>query len=1839
MQKIILPLTVLLVVLFACQPEPQKTVTTELGFSKYVQSFTSGIVSKESLVSIYLTQAIEGDITTGELFRFTPEIKGETVFLNNRTIEFRPGQALKSGTTYTVEFNLGKLFDTEKEFEKMPFQFSTVKQSFSVNIEGLKNYETVGSTQMQLTGYVLTADVSDVKNTEQIVSAKYEGENLPITWTHDSNQRKHYFTVDSISRHQAKAGELTVAWDGEAIGVKNKGVKKIEVPALNAFNIIECNVVQQPEQCIHIRFSDPLLKTQDLKGLIELDSDASLRLEIEGNSIKAWTSKQISGTKTLNVFEGIKSSNYIDLKETQKFLLQFTNAEPQVRLIGNGVIVPQSNSLEFPFEAVSLNAVDVRIIQVYEDNITQFFQDNNFNGSSGLRRVGRMVFEGKVELQGAEMVNLNEWNTFKINLADYITIEQGAIYRVQLRFKKAYSLYNCPEKEIEELNNEIVLYQDEDYVTEWDLPGWYSDSFYPDGYEWRERDNPCHVSYYNYSRFESRNIFASQLGITAKEGRNHKMLFAVSNLLTTDPESGVEIQLLNYQNQVIETLQTDSRGFAEVDMKKKPYLLVAKKGKQFGYLRLDDGTALSVSNFDVSGQQIQEGMKGFIYGERDVWRPGDTLFLNFILDTEFELEKNHPLIFSLINPKSQILEKRVVAKNENGFYSLTTKTESDAPTGNWTANVKVGNTTFSKRLKIESIKPNRLKIELGLPSDKLISKNNKLLSMKALWLQGTPAKSLKAKVEVRFAKSKTEFENYKNFTFNDPAVRFIHNEETIFDANLNEKGEGTIPLNFSGLNNAPGMLNAWFTSRVFETGGDFSTSISKATYSPYNSYVGVRMLDSEDNWYKTDTEYSPEIVLVDKNGKPVSGHKIEARLYKINWRWWWESGDENLANYVSGTHFKPVTKWIINSAPHKSKIKLKVKYRNWQDNGRYFLWVKDQTSGHSTGLKFYMSKWGGWRSDGMSEGATMLSVRTDKKKYNVGDDINVTFPSSKTGKALVSLENGTGVLDMFWVETTDKQTQFTVKSQAEMAPNFYVNVSLIQAYGQTENDAPLRLYGLTPVFIENPETILKPQIKAPDEIEPEANYTVEVSEANDKKMTYTLAIVDEGLLGLTNYKAPNPHHSMYRREALGVKTWDLYDNVAGAYGARLEKAFAIGGDDEGVELEKKEANRFKPVVQFAGPFTLEAGKKQKHSFTMPNYVGAVRMMVIAGYKGAYGSKEISVPVRKGLMLLATVPRILAPREEFQLPVNVFAMKENVKNVKVSVHTNDLIEVVGNTHSTIQFAEMGEQMAYFKLKVKGESGIAKIYVEAQSGKEKASYEVEVDVRNPNLPLTIQQEKMVNGKSKWNTELHCPGKESTNEAWIEISGFPPLNLSKHLDYLIHYPHGCIEQVTSSVFPQLFLENLTEVSADQKMEIEDNVRSALQKLLAFQVSNGGFAYWPGGSSVNEWGTNYVGHFILNAEKAGYSLPFGLKDKWLKFQKSAARNWKMSQNKDLYSVRNNDFVQAYRLYTLALSGNPDMGAMNRLREIKDISLSTRWRLAAAYLLAGKHEAASQLISGASKEVKVYNELGGTFGSSLRDKAMVLETLVLLNDKDNAFKILQNISEDINACDWLSTQTASWCLVSAAKFSAEYFKGESETRFELTANGETIKTIAQLPVVRIPVKIGGDNKVSIQYENKGENASFVRVVAKGIPIGIDSSSAEENLFMNVKYLDSENKTIDPRAIKQGTDFRMEVTVLHPGKRVNYEEMVLSTLFPSGWEIINKRVGGVPRNTANYEYQDIRDDRIYTYFDLNVNEQKVFTFYLNAAYKGKYYHPPVSCEAMYDNSVRSHKAGKIIEVQ
>ncbi|HVI43299.1 MAG TPA: MG2 domain-containing protein [Chitinophaga sp.] len=1817
-------------------------------FARYIEAYTAGIISKQSPIRVHLAGQVNVTHTQNEpldkeVFEFSPSIKGKAYWVDATTIEFRPDENLQPGKTYEATFKLGKVMDVPKELKSFDFGFKVIKPSFSIDVFGLKASSNTSLDQMTLTGTIYTADVENPQSIEKILTTQYAGKTLPVTWQHNAAERTSKFTINNIARANI-ARNLEIMWSGSPLKVDNEGKKTVEVPAIGDFKVLDVKAMSDPEQHLLVQFSDPVSVAQTLEGLIGISGQSDLRYTIDGSEVKVYAPVRLEGSYNVLINEGVINITDKRLGKTFSANANFENTLPSVSIPGKGVILPQSDKLVMPFEAVNLNAVDVTIIKIYENNVPQYLQRNNLNGDQELRRVARPVVEKTIRLDTDKSVNLHKKNRFFLDLDKLLRTEPGAIYRVTIGFRKAYALTTCSkegEKDKKEEDNEYYSYgekidEDDEFWTRYD-------NYYPYGYDWERRSDICSNSYYSKDKWASRNIISSNIGLIAKRGNDNSMLVAVTDIRDAKPLTGVELEVLDYQNQVIFKTKSDGDGLATFELKRKPYLLIAKKENERGYLKLDDGSSLPLSRFDVQGEEVQSGIKGFLYGERGVWRPGDSIYLTFILeDKDRKLPADHPVTMELYNPKGQLYKRINQHENMNGFYNFTTATSPDDPTGSWVAKVKVGGATFQKNVRVETVKPNRLKIKMDFGSNTSISKNGTQGTLSAMWLFGATAQHLKAKVDVSLVQQNTSFKNFSGFTFDDPVTHFEAENKTIFEGPLSESGTASINASMQLGKLAPGQLKANFEVKVFEPGGDFSIDHFSMPYNPFTSYAGLRMPqgDRTTGMLLTDKPHTIEIVDVDENGNLTSGSReVQVEVYKIKWRWWWDEGEsDEYSNFTQDSYNQLLTKETVTIQNGKGKWDLRINYPDW---GRYLVRVKDLQSGHTAGKAVYID-WPGWAERMQKENpaeASMLVFTSDKQQYKTGEDINLTIPSSAGGRGLISIESGSKVLKTYWVNTQQGQTTFKFKAEKNMAPNIYVNVTLLQPHAQTINDLPIRMYGTIPVSIDDPGTILKPVINMPDKLKPETEASITVSEAAGKAMTYTIAIVDEGLLDLTRFKTPDPHASFYAREALGVKTWDLFDYVIGAWGADMDRILSIGGD-EGLNKNagNAKANRFKPVVKYMGPFYLKSGQKQTHKFKLPPYIGSVKAMVVAGQDGAYGSAEKTVAVKKPLMLLTTAPRVLGPSETIQLPVTVFGLEPSVRSATVTLSTSPLLEVVGEHTKTVTFPQPGEQLVYFDVKVRPQVGISKIKVTAASGSERAEENVELDIRNPNPMLSNVIEYTLEGGKSWNSAFSPVGMAGTNTGVLEVSTIPSLNLGKRLQFLIAYPHGCIEQTTSGVFPQLVLNQLMDLKETQLAEIDRNVKAGINRLKGFQTSDGGLSYWPGEGNSDEWGTNYAGNFLLEAQTRGYTLPAGMLDQWKKYQRNKAATY-TPNSQNFYG---GDLTQAYRLYLLALAKSPELGAMNRLKEFKYLSVPAKWRLAAAYRLAGQPEVANALIQGLSTDVKPYNQLGGTFGSDLRDKAMILETLTILGQRSRAGEMVRQIAARLSQNDqWYSTQTTAYSLIAVAKYCGNN-KGGSKMNFSYTLNSAKGNVNGQSFLSQVPVTFNTSNgNVSIQ--NSGQNVLYVRLILQGQPEAGQEPAPSNNpdvLGLQVQYKTRDGKPIDPSTLKQGTDFMATVTIQNPGKRGYYEQMALSQIFPSGWEILNTRLmdNDSAFHSSPATYMDIRDDRVYTYFNIEENKARTYNVLLNAAYLGRYYLPAVSCEAMYDNTISAFLPGKWVEV-
>ncbi|GAB4419379.1 MAG: MG2 domain-containing protein [Bacteroidia bacterium] len=1808
-------------------------------FKAYVSAFTGGEISRLSPIRVRFADPIApaeeiGRAVSQGLFSFEPPIDGQARWEDAYTLRFEPAGMLPAGQRYTATLALDRVLSgVPATLQRFPFGFYTAPPGVAVELTGTQTLRGADQQWQQVSGIVRTSDHVPADQVENLFAVKTDRKPFVLRWLHDETTHTHTFTIDSLERGD-DAYEVTLIWDGADLGIELHGEQSLTVPPRGSFR--HMHTYTYPDHVV-VEFSEPLRSDQDLAGLVRLGDQDQVKTRIEGHRLKIFPPQRLRGSARLFLDAGILSRDAEQLPVPHVETVLFEEIKPEVRIVGKGSIIPRGDKLPLVFEAIGLRAVDVRVIKIFEKNIPQFLQVNQLDGTQELKRVGQVIAMKTLDLGTNTELDLNSWNRHSLDLAPLIDSDPGAIYEVAIAFRRTYALLPCASEEPEAAGAPAADKNLLEVGDAWNVYTQYEDYSYWDWweyYDYEDFDNPCTPLYYSQRRIVRRNILASDLGLIAKQGDNGAF-FAVTDLKTAKPLPGVQLECYDYQHQLVATLTTGQDGTVRTDFARKPHLLVAKQGRQRGYMRLDDGSALSSSRFDTQGRKYYRGVKGFIYAERGVWRPGDEMHVSFMLeDQDKQLPAEHPITFEMFDSRGQLVEKIVRTQGLNGLYTFPAKTAADAPTGNYVAKVHVGGAHFSQTMKVETIIPNRLRMELdfGLPflSAQTADRGSVL---KSQWLHGAIARGLKADVRVALRPAKTSFARYQNFTFDDPVRKFASEEVTLFEGRLDDNGTARIPAKITMEGDAPGALTASFTTRVYEPGGAFSIDRFSIPYYPYLTYVGVRAPkgDVTRSMLLTDTDHKVDIVTVDVNGNPVSS-EVTVTLYKLEWRWWWDQSQDNIGIYQGQVNAEELETATLRTANGQGAWTLNVKYPDW---GRYLVRVVDK-NGHATGQIVYID-WPGWAGrarEGDEGGAQMLNFTADKEVYQVGEEITLNIPTGDAGRALVSIETGTKVLSAYWVDAVKGTTRFSFKATGDMAPNIYAYITLLQPHAQTANDLPIRMYGILPIKVEDPQTHLAPQISMADELKPNSKVDIQVSEATGKPMTYTVAVVDEGLLGLTRFQTPDPWQTFYQREALDVKTWDLYDQVLGAYGGEIKSLLSIGGDGEGDGPAGKKADRFKPVVIFLGPFELKAGQRATHQIELPNYVGAVRTMVVAGdmTKGAYGAAEKSTPVRTPLMVLGTLPRVLGPGETVQLPVSVFTMDDKIKTVNVTLSVGGKMLVEGSESQTLTFATQGEKITSFEVGVLSSLGTTPVKIVATGGGQTAVYETDIEIRNPNTRITDVLAGQVEAGATWQQAYKPIGMSGTQTATLEVSSIPPINLAHRLEYLIRYPYGCIEQTTSAAFPQLFLSSLIQLTPQEKEKADKNIRAALARLKRFQTRPGGFAYWPGQPRPSEWGTNYAGHFMLAAEQAGYTLPDGMRSSWLAYQQEQAKAWSGTQSG---TQDGEQLTQSYRLYVLALAGAPERGAMNRLRQLPQLDSRAYWHLAAAYYLAGQPEVGRELVRTRSFDVPTYQELSGTYGSEMRDKGIMLEALSVMGDRERGAVLVAELSSHLASKEWCSTHETAYALLGIAKY-AGLGNAKAEMKFGYKiAGGNWTDVTVNHPVWQLPME--NLRAGTLEFRNQSKVKVYPRMVLSGIPLVGDTTHAANGLNMSVRYLTLDKTERGHQRIAQGTDFMAEVTITNTGRR-DYQELALNQVFPSGWEIRNIRMDGLVAQGDAPTFQDIRDDRVYTFFDLTQGQTKTFVLLLNAAYLGRYYLPAHSVEAMYDHTINARRAGGWVEI-
>ncbi|HEX5626257.1 MAG TPA: MG2 domain-containing protein, partial [Saprospiraceae bacterium] len=1013
---------------------------------------------------------------------------------------------------------------------------------------------------LYLTGVISVNEELNAERLQKSISAKSsDGENMKVMVEPSSVDPDAFeIRIHPISRKE-KAYDLLLEWETSSEdGASRKKNLSYRIPSVSEFAVMGIDDSKAAAGSLQVFFSDPLAEDQDISGLVKLKGEtAVLQLVKESDLIRVSLPEAYAAEAgTLLINESIRSVGGMSLRAEYQHVFQLKQIKPQVRITDKGSILPYSDKVILPFEAINLHTVEVEVFKTFSNNVLHhlhFGFDSDYD-SYNMVRLGRVVKQKVFRLEDlAPGSNAKEWKRYGIDISELIQAESGAYYQIRIGFKPEHSNYACtgdkpeiPEDFYDENSG------DPDIYSFWREYPYYD---YREGADYDPED-PCRLSYYYRAHFAKVSLLASNIAMIVKSAEaGSQQLAFVYDILDGTPVKGAEVSWYDPQLQLLTTQKTDGLGMVERKGAQLPAFAVAKYGKHFSYLKVADGRSLSLSEFDVSGVQMQDGLKASLYTERGVWRPGDTICLNAILH-QFgtPIPDRFPVVLTVTNPRGQVVYNKQLSEHLMGLFTFQIPTGESDLTGLYKASLKAGLSEFEKNLLVETVKPNRFKVEWPLQSQTPLSAFAKGIQMKAAWLHGSPASGAHANVQLRYKMVAPVFKQYAAYNFVDPEYQSITGEINLYDGELDESGEAEISSSVLDGLLKTGKLHTTLISKISAADGDISTDYMDTEVATFKEFVGIKMPESPYGRQLTaGTDHEVKILVVDEKGNPLPNRKVQLELYQVSYEWWYELRNAYRSDYQRQDY----------------KTKLKTAQLTTDQNGlatyvlnvgeydRFYLNVTHMGNKYSAGVHFYT----GWAYDrNQTEFVNILKFKANKEVYQIGDEAVIELPGAARGRYLINLLRGNRVVKHQTIEAQQGQTVYKFALTAEMAPNIYVDVTYLQGKDQKNNDLPLRLYGVLPVRVEDPSRKLLPKISMPDQLRPDEKFSVEVSEEQSRTMAYQLFIVDEGLLNLTRFKTPDPYQDMMAKEALTMMTWDNFNEVIGGSNAGLEKIFSIGGD-------------------------------------------------------------------------------------------------------------------------------------------------------------------------------------------------------------------------------------------------------------------------------------------------------------------------------------------------------------------------------------------------------------------------------------------------------------------------------------------------------------------------------------------------------------------------------------------------------------------------------------------------------------------------------------------------------
>jgi uncharacterized protein YfaS (alpha-2-macroglobulin family) len=1336
----------------------------------------------------------------------------------------------------------------------------------------------------------------------------------------------------------------------------------------------------------------------------------------------------------------------------------------------------------------------------------------------------------------------------------------------------------------------------------------------------------------------------SDLGIITKKADNEMIVF-VNSIATTEPVKGVDINLISSNNQTLLNGKTDSDGIIHFKKIKEnlkgftPRLITAETDEDFNYIDLME-TSVETSRFDVGGERSsQEGFRTFIYGDRNIYRPGERVNITGIVRDDFTKPvPDVPVLIKIISPSGKTFDEYKKNLNEEGSFEITFEVPGYSQTGQYRTEVYTGGGSLvgTYNFSVEDFVPD--KIRLMLRSDKTTAKpgDQVKIGIDAKYLFGAKASGLRYETDIQFRHRQFYSKKYSSYNFGNSTLSNSNIQNAFDQGALDDQGKGEITHVIPADLKSSGIATMYAFVSVFDPTGRTVNKAASVDVYPEKYFIGIK---PPGYYFATNEKINFKFIGVDKDDNPARDLNTTVKLVRSEWQTVLKK--DNSDRYYYASEKKDIQEWEkdFNLSGGEKTLPVIV-----SRSGEYEIRISKKGSDYYQHYQFYAYGWASTTASSFEvDKEGRIEIVSDKQTYAPGETAKILFTAPFSGKMLVTFERS-GIYEYKYIEVKEKSTQLELDIKDNFIPNIYVTATLFKKHS-LDNSAPFLVgHGVLSLKVERKDYKLPVYITAPQKIKPNTKQEITIKTIPQKDVYVTLAAVDEGILQIKNYETPNPYGFMYAKRALEVESFDLYKLL-------LPEILAIksstGGDELAKQLQKRTnpvtSKRFNLVALWSGIRKTGSDGIVKVPISIPQFNGEIRLMAIAYTGPRFGSADAKMKVADDLIIEPQIPRFLAPNDSLVMPVTVINTTNKNGNVKVNIRTEGPLRVVSSKNESVNVPPNSSRQVNFAIAANNQNGYGKIIIET-SGLAKVKNETNISVRPVSPYVNETSSGTIYAGNEVKLNIGSGFISGTKSSSITISKFPAVQFAKVLKNLVGYPHGCIEQTVSKLFPQLYFEDLAKLVAPQYYRTNNPIyyiKEGIKKIESMQQWNGGLSYWPGGTDVNWWGSVYAAHFLLEAKKAGFDVSENVLSKLLNFLSTKSREKSTydyvsyyGNSRTVTKIANKEIL--YSLYVLALSGKGDISTMNyyKSRPVL-VSGDCKYLLAGAFALMGKWNNYYEIVPSQFKQESSARETGGCFDSDIRANAMMLNVLVDVEPSSKKIPfIVKYLSQNIDRV--YSTQERAFTFIGLGKAARK--NSNANVKVDLWSNGKKIGSFNNSDM-----NLQIDNSVSsLTLKAYGSGEVYYFLNTDGVKTG-NVDERDSHMQIRRQYYDYRTRgEISSNGFYQGQLIVCKISL--SSSDVYAKNLAISDLIPSGFEIENPRLSGNSQlqwensQPMGVQYMDVRDDRLILFTNIDQFGTKNFYYMMRVVNKGKFQLPVISGEAMYDPEIHSINGRGVVRV-